>query len=115
MAVLLTAKTGIKTGPKCDGFYHALRRAGRDVPRAVHRHAAVFARAKHMAGHPRLRQRCTPAQLDDAEALITAALKTIDPRDRGCGRRLAVIGEIVFNMLVVFAGGVIWLIWARYL
>lgn len=61
MAVLLTAQTGIMTGPKRDGFHRAPRRAGRDVPRAVHRHAAVFARAKHMVGHPRLRQMCTPA------------------------------------------------------
>lgn len=95
---LLKKKFRIET----DDLRTGLKKAGRRLPRSVHKAGAVLAEAQTVAGHPKL------ARLADGEAVqrafqtIEAHLTGIDVADRRKGALLSVLGSIAFNLISVF-------------
>ncbi len=102
-------------GVKARSYGAALRKAGRRLPKPVRRQADVVARAHAIDGHPKLRRTIDMDAVARAEADLLAHLKTIDRADQRRGRLLGLAGVIVFNLLVVAALFVSWLVWSGYL
>ncbi|WP_028958523.1 hypothetical protein [Sulfitobacter sp. 20_GPM-1509m] len=93
----------------------ALRKAGRRLPKQVRKQADVVLRAQAIDGHPKLRRTIDMAAVARAETDILAHLKTIDRADLRRGRLLGLAGVIVFNLIVVVALFVVWLVWSGHL
>lgn len=89
----------------------ALRKTGRRLPKRLQAEAARIVKAQALGGHPKLMQQVDSAALDAAEARVIAHLKTIDRADQRKGRMLSIAGAIAFNILLVIAGFVIWMVW----
>mmetsp|Transcript_27070 Transcript_27070/g.49274 ORF Transcript_27070/g.49274 Transcript_27070/m.49274 type:complete len:125 (+) Transcript_27070:13-387(+) len=99
-------------GVKADTLAKALRKTGRRLPKRLRAEAALIVDAQALGGHPRLLRQLDGTVLDAAEAKVTAHLKTIDRADQRKGRMLSIAGVIAFNILVVAAGFVVWMVWA---
>ena len=93
----------------------ALRKAGRRLPKQVRKQADVVVRAQAIDGHPKLRRTIDMAAVARAETDILTHLKTIDRADLRRGRLLGLAGVIVFNLIVVVALFVAWLVWSGHL
>ncbi|MBM1814081.1 hypothetical protein [Pseudosulfitobacter pseudonitzschiae] len=102
-------------GVKGRTFSAALRKAGRRLPKHVRKQADVVVRAQAVDGHPKLRRTIDMAAVARAETDILAHLKTIDRADLRRGRLLGLAGVIVFNLIVVAALFVVWLVWSGHL
>lgn len=107
---LLTAKFGIKQA----ALLKMMRRAGRRLPRRIHRCARELDAAHQQSSHPKL-----ALQLDKTKAIrayheIITFLQAIDVADRRKGQVLSVAGTVAFNILVVIFGFVLWLWWRGY-
>ena len=91
-------------------FSDALRRAGRLLPRGVRRDGAELERARAMFGHPRLERQIDFNALRAASRRIEAHLDGVDVADLRRGRILSLLGVLAFNLLVVMAGLLIWIV-----
>ncbi|WP_420012920.1 hypothetical protein [Tateyamaria sp.] len=108
---------GLETafGVRATTLAKALRKTGRRLPKRLQNEAERIVKAQGLGGHPKLMQQVDGAALDTAEAKVVAHLKTIDRADQRKGRMMAVAGAIVFNLLLVGAGFVAWMVWADIL
>ena len=102
-------------GVKARTFDAALRKAGRRLPKRVRQQGAVVARAQAIDGHPKLRRTIDLDAVTRAEAEVLAYLKTVDRADLRRGRLLGLAGVIVFNLLVIVALFVGWMVWSGHL
>lgn len=96
---LLADKLGLKKG----GFGARIRRAGRRLPRRVHRDAQVITAALELAAHPKLRRRIDARAVSAAHRRMRLHLEAIDPRDRRIGFVLSMLGGLAFNLLAAGA------------
>ena len=103
-----------KLGVKSRDLQHALRRAGRRLPRKVRAQGAILANAEKYSGHPKLALQLDSAIVSEAYAQLTAHLRAIDVADARKGRILGIVGLIAFNMLVVLVAFVTWMWWRGY-
>lgn len=103
-----------KLGVQGKSLGHALRRAGRRLPRAMRRQAAVLQRAEAMAAHPRLARQVDRRDVDAAYRALSAHLKAIDVAAARRDRLLSLAAAIAFNILVIAVGFVVWLWWRGY-
>lgn len=102
-------------GVRARTFAAAVRKAGRRLPKQVRKQADVVVRAQAIDGHPKLRRTIDMAAVARAETDVLAHLKTIDRADVRRGKLLGVAGVIVFNLIVVVALFVVWLVWSGHL
>ncbi len=107
---LLTAKFGIKRRP----LAQMMMKAGRRLPGRLHKRARVLSDAQALGGHPKLARQMDMAAVDQAYEDCVAHLTAIDVADRRKGRVLGIAGAIVFNLLIVLVGFVLWLWWRGY-
>lgn len=107
---LLTAKFGIKRAalPKM------LKRAGRRLPRGMHKRVQVLIEADKRAGHPKLSRQLDHAAVTQAVDAVTAHLAAIDVNARRKGFALGLAGVIAGNVLLVVAGFILWLWWRGF-
>ncbi|QFT57437.1 hypothetical protein FIU94_01260 [Sulfitobacter sp. THAF37] len=103
-----------KLGVRGRDLEHALRKAGRLLPRRVRRQAAQLARAEKMAGNPRLARQIDGGALARAQSDVTAHLSAIDLADRRKGRLIALGAVVAANLLIVCTAFVVWLWWRGY-
>jgi hypothetical protein len=96
---LLAEKLGLRKG----GFDARMRRAGRRLPRRIHRDARVIGKAMELGAHPKLRRRIDTAAVAAAHRRMRLHLKAIDPRDRRRGFMLGMLGGLAFNLLAAGA------------
>ena len=65
--------------------------------------------------HPKLRLMIDESKVAKAHTSLVAHLKTIDPSERRKTRVLGVLGVISFNLILVFAALMAYLMWRGYL
>ena len=92
----------------------ALARAGRLLPKWAHREGRYLVQASQLMGHPKLRLMIDESKVEKAHDLLVAHLKTIDPNERRKTRVLGVLGVVSFNLILVFAAFIVYLVWRDY-
>ncbi|TMM55410.1 hypothetical protein [Sulfitobacter sabulilitoris] len=93
---------------------HALRRAGRRLPRRVRAQAQMIARAERFGGNPKLERRLDATRLAAAFDAVDRYLAQVDRADLRRARLIGILAVIAFNLVVIFALFVIWLRWRGY-
>ena len=107
----LAQKLGLRRGP----LDKRLAKAGRRLPRRVHRDAAVIKEAAELMDHPKLRRRVDQASIQAAHDRIADHLDRIDPKERRVRFWLGVLGSLAFNVLAVATLLIVVLKWRGYL
>ncbi|HCP80156.1 MAG TPA: hypothetical protein DIT67_00665 [Octadecabacter sp.] len=92
----------------------ALARAGRLLPKWAHREGRYLVQASQLMNHPKLRVMIDDAKVVKARDMLVTHLKTIDPKERRKTRVLGVLGVISFNLILVFAAFMVYLVWRDY-
>ena len=105
----------VKLRARGRSFERAVARAGRLLPRRLHKQAAVIIQAQGLGSHPKLLRMIDQSAITKAHSDIAAFLEAIDPKERRRTRFLGWLGGIVFNLLVVAVCFVIWLVWSGHL
>lgn len=95
-------------------FETALRRARWRLPRRLRPEADLIARAERMGRNPKLARRLDTASLDAACNAVTGHLESIDVADVRRGRILGWLSTVVFDLILIAAGFVLWLWWRGY-
>jgi hypothetical protein len=108
------AQLQAKLGVKGRSLEHALSRAGHRLPRSARARGQEIVAAQKMAENPKLARRLDGAALGAAYEGLSAHLGAIDVADRRKGKMLSLAGVIVFNLLVVIVGFMVWLWWRGY-
>ena len=93
----------------------ALAWAGRLLPKWAHREGRYLVQASQLMGHPKLRLMIDEGKVVKARDMLVTHLKTIDPNERRKTRVLGVLGVISFNLILVLAALIGYLIWRGYL
>lgn len=91
-------------------FPAALDRAQRRLPKHVRNQARRLAEAVPVTAHPKLRATLDLKALDRAATDVEAYLQTIDLADQRKGYILGVLGSIAFNMLLIIAALIAYLL-----
>jgi len=100
---------------KAQTLEKALARAGRLLPKWAQREGRYLAHAGQFMGHPKLRLMIDAAKVEIAHKKLVEHLKTIDPSERRTTRVLGVLGVISFNLILVIAALIGYLMWRGYL
>lgn len=93
----------------------ALKRAGRLLPAYVRKAGLEIVEVEKLGGNPKLLRRVDPSALKAAERVVMDHLDAIDVADRRKGKILGMLGVISFNIILVVAMFITWLVWAGYL
>lgn len=102
-------------GVKGRDLDHALRRARRQLPRGLRQAGTRIVEADAMLGHPKL-ERLVDYEARRADyAAFDAHLGSIDLADQRWGRFLELAAIVAFNLIVVTALFITWLVWSGYL
>ncbi|PIE13173.1 MAG: hypothetical protein CSA70_06235 [Rhodobacterales bacterium] len=96
---LLAARLGLRRG----GFVARMSRAGRRLPRHLHRDGEMIAQAMALETHPKLRRRVDTGAVAQAHDRIRDHLLSIDPADRRKGAILSLLASLAVNLLGVAA------------
>ncbi|WP_299153512.1 hypothetical protein [uncultured Tateyamaria sp.] len=106
-------RTALRTafGVKAKSLDAALRRTGRRLPKRLHAEARRIVEAQALGGQPKLMRQVDGGALDRAETRILTFLGGIDRPDRRKGMWLGIAGVVAFNILLIAAGLVVWMVW----
>lgn len=107
----LDAAFGVRAGT----LAQAARKAGRRLPRRVRADIALITAAEDRASNPRLAPTLDNTALSRAEEDALSWLASVDHADARRGALLGLAGTIVFNLLLVVAAFVGWMVWAGHL
>lgn len=86
-------------------------RAGRRLPKRIRRAGRILTEAEARMSHPGLARLQDTKAINAAFSEITAHLETIDPVDRRKGAVLGVLGGVVFNLILLVGGILLFLHW----
>lgn len=87
---------------KARDLHHALRKAGRRVPRRLRVEGEYLALAKQLEANPKLAKQIDMPRVDAAHRELKTFVESIDPTDRLIGGILSVVGPLVFGLIAVF-------------
>lgn len=90
------------------------RKAGRLLPRRIRADLAYAEQARGLLTHPKLRLMVDEAKVIEAQARAIAFLKTVDPGERRKTRLLGMAGVVSFNLIVIAAAFIVFLVWRGY-
>ncbi len=107
----ITAQLRVQLGVGGRDLGTALGRARHRLPRRTYRQGMILVRAEPLAAHPKLRLTLDGPALAAAAAVVSAHLATIDPADRRKGWWLGMLGGMSFNLILMGALWVGFLIW----
>lgn len=93
---------------------HGVRKAGRLLPTWARREARYIVQAAEMARHPKMHARIDDARVAKAHDDLTEYLKTIDPTEQRKTRVLKTLGAISFNLILVVAAFITYLVWRGF-
>lgn len=111
LAQLLAQKHGLTKGL----FDMRLKKALRRAPREVQKAADGFLLARAQMGNPKLMRLMDPVRAEADFQTLRGHFRAIDVADRRKGLVLGILGSVSFNLLVVAAALLIWLVWRGYL
>ncbi len=107
LAGLMRQKLGV--GGK--GLSGRSRRAGRMMPRWVHRDLRFLAEQETLSGHPRFLALVDPPRFAKVQKRVRAYLDEIDPAERAKDRWLNITAVVAFNFLVLAGLIIAFLAW----
>lgn len=107
----LNTRLGEKFGLKRGSLEQRMKKAGRRLPGRVHRDAAVIGAASALAAHPKLRKRVDQAGAAAAHRRIAQHLETVNPKERRTTFLLGMLAGLAFNLLLLAALTVGFLMW----
>ncbi|SNS22173.1 hypothetical protein [Tropicimonas sediminicola] len=108
LALLMREKLGVRGA---DRLEVKLRRAGGLLPRALRKDAKYLVDMEKLYDNPKLRRQIDSARVSEASANLRRHLEAIDPRDRRIGWILGVVAPLAFNLLLIAAAFITWLVW----
>ncbi|SFC35543.1 hypothetical protein [Tropicimonas isoalkanivorans] len=88
-----------------------LRRGRRILPRAVKKDVKYLVDMEKICLHPKLAPQVDPQKTQRAEDNLRRYLDSVNVRDRRIGQVLGIVAPLAFNILVIFAAVVTWLVW----
>jgi hypothetical protein len=104
----------LKLGVRCRDLEHALRKARRRLPVAIHAQASALAEAEFFAENPKMARRLDGREVRAAFDSVMAHLRGIDVAEARKDRILGVAGSVAFSLLFVAAAFVGFLWWRGY-
>jgi len=93
---------------------HAIRKAGRLLPKWARTEARYVVQAAEMMRHPKLRLTVDEARVAKAHDDLVAHLNSIDPVERRKTQTLRILGTISFNLILIATAFIIYLVWRGY-
>ena len=111
LAALIEERLGIRGA----GLQKKLRRAGRLLPKHVHRDAGILLEALHLQSSPKLARRIDDQSIARACNNVEIYLSAIDPSTRRWNRIIGFLSSNAFNILITAALLIGVLIWRGYL
>ena len=111
LETLLAAKLGLRHGD----MMHRIDKAGRRLPKWLHRDGRLIGDAVALGAHPKLARQIDYRAVRAAHHRIRDHLKTIDPADRRRGALLGLLGSLSFNLLVMVGLVIALLKWRGYI
>lgn len=81
---------------------HALRKAGRRVPRRLRVEGEYIALAQHLEQSPKLAKQIDMARVEAGHRELKAFVEAINPTDRLINGLLSVVGPLAFGLIAVF-------------
>jgi len=111
LAALIEERLGIRGA----GLQKKLRRAGRLLPKHVHRDAGILLEALHLQSSPKLARRIDDQSIARACNNVEIYLAAIDPSTRRWNRIIGFLSSNAFNILITAALLIGVLIWRGYL
>lgn len=115
MAETLSLLLYDKLRVKGDGLQAKITRAGRLLPRRIRQKATLIAEAERFAGNPKLARMIDETALNRAYKEVETHLNSIDVADLRKGRLINFFGLLSFNLLVVGALLLGFLVWKGFL
>jgi len=107
IAELLEFKLGIRG----KGLDRKLRKAGRALPKSVHRDANIVMDAARLQNNPKLARMVDDAQVQRAHAACETYLSAIDPWHRRQSAILGFLSTNAFNILAISAAVIAVMAW----
>lgn len=98
-------------GVKASNFRHAVKRAGRMLPRRLRKQAQMLIEAEDMASHPKLARRIDTSHVAAALRDMNAYLDAQNLAEKRKTRVLGIVAGLAFNLLIF---GVLLLIVLRW-
>ncbi len=89
----------------------AVKKAGRQLPRAQRAQAQVLIEALDLAAHPKLMRRIDTAAVDTAYTGLVGYLEAIDLAEARKTRRLNIAAGVAFNLLLVLVAFLVFFWW----
>ncbi len=109
LAVLMHERLGIRRG---ESLSAKLSHAGRLVPKAERKAGQTLIAAEKLWDNPKLRRQVDPSEIGAAERRLRLWLDTVDAADRRKGMIIGILASIAFNVLVVAAALIVWMVWS---
>lgn len=88
-----------------------LRRGPGTISRALRKDVRYLVDMEKLWENPKLRRQIDMAQVEAAQDRLRRFLEAVDPRDRLIGRFVGILAPLMFNILLIFAAVVTWLVW----
>lgn len=107
----LRAKLGVRSKDLTKALAKALAKVRHRLPRRIYRQGMTLVAAEPLAAHPRLRLTLDMPTLQAAATEITTHLATIDVGERRKSWLLGMLGGLSFNLILMFALLIGFLVW----
>ncbi|MCQ0093847.1 hypothetical protein [Roseovarius sp. M141] len=107
----MQVKLRTRLGARGKTLAHSLHRARRSLPGSAQQAGARLVQMQAMVAHPRLRRLVARAQVDAALSALNAPLATINVKERRKDRLLGLAGSVVFNLLILGAAIIAFMLW----
>ena len=107
----LSALLQERLGFRARDLHHALRKAGRRVPRRLRVEGEYIALAQHMELTPKLAKQIDSARVAAGYRDLKRFVEEINPRDRVNDGLLSIIGPQALGLIVLFALSLVVLRW----
>ncbi len=104
-----------KHGLRGKTFEARLNRAGRLLPKFIHREGQIIVEAQRLTPHPKLAATVDSTRVNKAVETITNHLSGINPNDRRIGKLLGWLGGQVFNFLLIAGVLIALLMWRGFI
>ncbi|WP_162932948.1 hypothetical protein [Roseovarius sp. EL26] len=107
----LNDKLKEKLGLRGKTLEKRLKRAGRTLPKHLRREGAFIVKAQQQATNPKMARLIDQEALDRSFAMFRHYLKDINPTERRKDKIINFLGLLVFNLVVIAALYLLFLLW----
>ena len=112
LALMMREKMGVRSGKT---FAGKMRIAGRLLPRNLRREAKFLIDTQARTAHPKLQKQVDMTRARAAFVQIEKHLAAIDTADQWKGYVLGIVAPLAFNVLLIFAAVITYLVYTDQL